>query len=143
MAARDLLGNRATREERSIHMPSAQRMNRRRLKNLAVIALGLALATLGAYNIVVKATWSLMDDGVFWKPGPGGLVASRLAPAGPAARAGVRVGDILLGIDGEDILGAGQVEAAAQMSSPSSWKSRTMFGLSNMPSSTTRCSYKA
>src|SRR6266571_2142337 len=111
MAARDLLGNGTTREERSINMASAQRMNRRRLKNLAVIALGLGLASLGAYNIVVKATGSLMDDGVFWKSGTGGVVASRVAPGGPAARAGVCVGDILLGIDGEDILSAGQVEA--------------------------------
>src|SRR6266540_2918008 len=87
LAARDLLGNGTTREERSINMASAQRMNRRRLKNLAVIALGLGLASLGAYNIVVKATGSLMDDGVFWKSGPGGVVASRVAPGGPAARA--------------------------------------------------------
>ena len=86
VAARDLLGNGKTREERSITMASAQRMNRRRLKKLAVIALGLGLASLGAYNIVIKATWSLMDDGVFWKPGPGGVVASRVAPGGPAAR---------------------------------------------------------
>jgi PAS domain S-box-containing protein len=99
-------------------MASAQRMNRRRLKNLAVIALGLGLASLGAYNIVVKATGSLMDDGVFWKSGPGGVVASRVAPGGPAARAGLRVGDILLGIDGEDLLSAGQVEAILERHQP-------------------------
>src|SRR6266511_4209621 len=118
LAARDLLGNGTTREERSINMASAQRMNRRRLKNLAVIALGLGLASLGAYNIVVKATGSLMDDGVFWKSGPGGVVASRVAPGGPAARAGLRVGDILLGIDGEEILSAGQVEAILERHQP-------------------------
>src|SRR3989475_6373069 len=131
-AARDLLGNGKTREERSIDMASAQRMNRRRLKNLAVIALGLGLASLGAYNIVIKATWSLMDDGVFWKPGPGGVVASRVAPGGPAARVGVRVGDILLGIDGEDILSAGQVEAILERHQPGGPASYSLLRLGDV-----------
>src|SRR5260370_42065205 len=96
LAARDLLGKGKTREERSINMASAQRMNRRRLKNLGVIALGLGLASLGGYNIVAKATWSLMDDGVFWKSGPSGVVASRVAPVWPASRARVPGGAILL-----------------------------------------------
>ncbi|HSB60973.1 MAG TPA: ATP-binding protein, partial [Vicinamibacteria bacterium] len=93
-------------------------MNRRRLKNLAVVAAGLALAALGTYNIVLKATWTLMDDGVLWKSGPEGLVASRVAAGGPAARAGIRTGDILLGIDGEEILSPGQVEAAIERLRP-------------------------
>ena len=42
-------------------------MNQRRLKNALVVVFGLALASVGVYNIVLKATWSLMDDGVFWK----------------------------------------------------------------------------
>jgi len=93
-------------------------MNRRRLKNLVVIALGVGLASLGVYNIVAKATWSLMDDGVFWRSGPSGVVASRVAPGGPAARAGVHVGDLLLGIDGEDILSAAQVDAILERHQP-------------------------
>jgi len=91
-------------------MASAQRQSRRRLKNLLVVAIGSCLASLGAYNLLAKATWSLMDDGVLWKPAPEGVVAARVAPGGPAARVGVDVGDILLAIDGEEVLGAGQVE---------------------------------
>ena len=77
-------------------------MSGRRLKNTIVVLAGFALAALGAYNVVLKATWSQMDDGVFWRQAPQGLVASRLAPGGPAARAGVLEGDILLAVDGEE-----------------------------------------
>jgi PAS domain S-box-containing protein len=86
-------------------------MKASRIKNVAVVLLGLALAGLGVYNIVSKATWSLMDDGVFWKQGPQGVVAGRVAAGGPAARAGVQVGDVLLAVDVEEILSPGQVEA--------------------------------
>ena len=40
--------------------------------SLAVLA-GLALASLGVYNVVLKATWTAVDDGVFWKQAPQGL----------------------------------------------------------------------
>jgi two-component system, NtrC family, sensor kinase len=100
-------------------MASVQRTNRRRLKNLAIIALGVALAALGVYNLVLKATGTLMDDGVFWKPGPEGVVAHRVAAGGPAARAGVQAGDVLLAIDGEETLSPGQVEEALRGRQPS------------------------
>jgi PAS domain S-box-containing protein len=87
-------------------------MTRRGLKNALVVLAGLALATLGVYNIVLKATWTVMDDGVFWREAPQGLVASRLAPGGPAARAGVREGDILVAVDGEEALSPARLESA-------------------------------
>ncbi|HXK11728.1 MAG TPA: ATP-binding protein [Vicinamibacteria bacterium] len=87
-------------------------MTGRRLKNTLVVLAGLALAALGVYNIVLKATWTLMDDGVFWRQAPQGLVASRLDPGGPAARAGVHEGDILLAVDGEEALSPARLESA-------------------------------
>src|SRR5262249_36608036 len=77
---------------------------RRRVKNLAVVLAGALLASLGVYNIVLKATWTLLDDGVFWREGRQGGVAGRVAPGGPAARAGVREGDVLLAVDGDEAL---------------------------------------
>ena len=87
-------------------------MSRWRLKNTLVVIAGLALAALGSYNLVLKATWTPTDDGVFWKRAPQGLVAARLAPGGPAARAGVREGDILLAVDGEEVLSLPRLESA-------------------------------
>src|SRR5512145_2814202 len=85
-------------------------MSRRRLKNSLVVLVGLALASLGVYNLVLKATWTAVDDGVFWKQAPQGLVAARLAPGGPAARAGVREGDVLLAVNGEEALSPARLE---------------------------------
>jgi len=87
-------------------------MKPRRLKNTLIVLAGLALAALGVYNIVLKATWTLMDDGAFWRAAPQGLVAARIAPGGPAARAGVRVGDVLLAIDGEEVLSPSALDRA-------------------------------
>jgi len=41
-------------------------MIQRRAKNALVVLAGLALASLGIYNIVLKATFAPIDDGVFW-----------------------------------------------------------------------------
>jgi two-component system, NtrC family, sensor kinase len=85
-------------------------MSRRRLKNSLVVLAALALASLGVYNVVLKATWTAVDDGVFWKQAPQGLVAARLAPGGPAARAGVREGDVLLAVNGEEVLSPARLD---------------------------------
>ena len=84
----------------------------RRAKNTLVVLAGVVLAFLGVYNLVEKATWTVMDDGVFWKQAPQGLVAARLSPGGPAARAGVRAGDVLLAVDGDEVLSPERLDAA-------------------------------
>ncbi len=82
-----------------------------RLKNLAVVAVALLLTGLGLYNIFLKATWTMLDDGVLWKDAPAGVTAARVAPGGPAALAGVHGGDVLLAIDGDEVLTDEQVQA--------------------------------
>jgi PAS domain S-box-containing protein len=81
----------------------------RKIKNAAVLVLGFVLASLGIYNVILKATWTLMDDGVFWRSGLEGVVAGRVDPGGPAARAGLRVGDLLLALDGQDVISTEQI----------------------------------
>lgn len=95
-------------------------MTRRHLKNTMVVLAGVALAALGVYNIVLKASFTLMDDGVFWRQAPQGLVASRLAPGGPGARAGVRAGDVLIAVDGEEALSPLRLESALASRRPGS-----------------------
>jgi PAS domain S-box-containing protein len=84
-------------------------------KNFAVLAIAFVLASLGIYNIVLKATWTLMDDGVFWKDEAHGVVAGRVAAGGPGDRAGIKVGDVLLAVDGEEVLTSDHVLARLAM----------------------------
>jgi PAS domain S-box-containing protein len=81
-------------------------------RNAAVLFLGAVLALLGLLNLQRKAASAVLDDGVFWKDAAGGVVAGRVASGGPAARAGVRPGDVLLAIDGHEVLAAAEAEEA-------------------------------
>jgi two-component system NtrC family sensor kinase len=93
-------------------------MNGSRLKNVAVLAIALILGALGIYNIFLKATWTLMDDGVFWKQGPQGLYAARVAAGGPGDKAGVRIGDTVLAVDGEEALNPADLQARLARTAP-------------------------
>src|SRR5688572_7175342 len=93
-------------------------MNTSRLKNFAVLGIALVLASLGIYNIFLKATWTLMDDGVFWKQGPQGLYAARVAAGGPGDQAGVRIGDTVLAVDGEEALTPADLQATLARKDP-------------------------
>ena len=93
-------------------------MRRAGVRNAVFVAVALVLGSLGLYNIFLKATWRLMDDGVFWKVAPYGLVAGRIAPDGPAALAGVRVGDVLLALDGEEGPGPQEVQQRLSRTEP-------------------------
>src|SRR3954464_10816386 len=73
---------------------------------LAVVVLLLCLA---AANIYVRSTWSEPEDGVLWKTTPDGVVAEEIAADSPAARAGVKPGDILAEIDREPVDTQGDV----------------------------------
>ena len=71
-------------------------------------AVVLALATLAAVifawlNFVQRETFESPDDGVAWLDTARGPQAWKLAPNSPAARAGVRPGDILLSINGAPV----------------------------------------
>src|SRR5437016_12137994 len=66
----------------------------------AVVAILLGL---GIANIVVRARWRDVDDGVLWVPRTSGLVAAAIAPDSPAVEAGVRPGDLLISIDGSTV----------------------------------------
>src|SRR6516225_6097649 len=62
-----------------------------------------ALLCLAAANIIQRASWSEVEDGVLCKIHDGEVVAAEIAPDTAAARAGLRPGDILQGINGQDI----------------------------------------
>jgi len=71
----------------------------------ALLAVGVvaALLCLAAANVVVRANWSEVEDGVLWIEESQGLVAEEVAPDRAAAVAGLLRGDVLLAINGEAV----------------------------------------
>ncbi|MFN8062010.1 MAG: ATP-binding protein [Vicinamibacterales bacterium] len=84
-----------------------------RLMTLGVVATLLALA---ATNIYLRASWREVEDGVLWMTRADGVVAADVAPHGPAARAGVRAGDVLLAVNGREVERADAVSEIQQSS---------------------------
>ncbi|HYT76148.1 MAG TPA: ATP-binding protein [Vicinamibacterales bacterium] len=62
-----------------------------------------ALLCLAGLNIVRRASWSEVEDGVLWRTINGDVVATEVAPGTAAERAGVQRGDVLLAVDGAPI----------------------------------------
>jgi hypothetical protein len=61
-----------------------------------VLATSSALLALAILDVSRKSRFELLDDGVFWDESGGRVHARRLAPDGPAAKAGLKAGDVLV-----------------------------------------------
>jgi len=79
----------------------------------AALAVVLVLLGLGLTNIYIRATWHEVEDGVLWVVRPDGVTAAELADRAPAAKAGVRLGDVLLAIDGRPVESPADVVVSA------------------------------
>jgi PAS domain S-box-containing protein len=67
------------------------------------------LLCLGIANIMARATWQEVEDGVLWSTSPDGAIVNEVADGSPAARVGLRRGDLLLAIDDRPIESAADV----------------------------------
>src|SRR6185503_1253914 len=67
------------------------------------VAVVVILVTLGVANIVIRAQWREVEDGVLWGSRAEGVTAIDVAGGSAAERAGVRPGDILLAINGAPV----------------------------------------
>jgi len=63
----------------------------------------VALLCLAALNVIQRASWSEVEDGVLWRNSGGDVVAAEVARGTAAGRAGVQPGDIVQAIDGKEI----------------------------------------
>lgn len=70
------------------------------------------LLCLGLANIIARATWQEVEDGVLWRMSAEGVVASEIAPGTPAAAVGLKRGDLLLAIDDRPVQQVPDVVAA-------------------------------
>jgi two-component system NtrC family sensor kinase len=85
-------------------------------RSLLSVTLVATLLGLGLANIALRATWSEVEDGIFWVVGPGGVTAAEVASQGPGAAAGIHPGDVLLAIGLEPIERPGDVIRALHRS---------------------------
>src|SRR5665213_4599946 len=76
------------------------------------------LLCLAIANIVQRATWSEMEDGVLWHMVGGDVVADQIAPRTAADRAGLKPGDVLQEIDDQPVDRVEDVIAALQAATP-------------------------
>ena len=82
------------------------RANARRatwLRLLAQAAVVAALLCLAVANIAVRATWFELEDGALWRVQGEGLTARAIAENSPAAKAGMRAGDVLIAVNGRAV----------------------------------------
>ena len=93
------------------------------------VALVAVLLCLAAANVVVRATWNDVADGVLWADRPEGVTAIEIGPGEAGAAAGLEEGDLLLAIDGTPIDSAGDVVAVLHDSRRSATLSYTLLRL--------------
>ena len=92
--------------------PGLELQRRAWFRATAHIAVVVALICLAAANMHLRWTWSEMEDGVLWSEQAGEIVATEIAPGSPAERADVRPGDLLIAIDGREVVSRDQIWTA-------------------------------
>jgi two-component system NtrC family sensor kinase len=81
-------------------------MNREsQVRSVAVLLFFLTVAAVVFAGFNFNAEWKFVvpDDGVWWVENGGRLTADRVDPGGPGARSGIKPGDQLVSINGEDV----------------------------------------
>ena len=77
---------------------------------LAVLLVA-SLLFLALANVVVRANWREVVDGVLWLDRSGGVTATEVGPGEAGERAGIEVGDVLRAVDGVFVETAADVVA--------------------------------
>ncbi len=107
MAAKLLIENRwVSKPIRPPEGSPPKPMNREsQVRSVAVLLFLLTVAAVVFAGINFNAEWKFVvpDDGVWWVENGGRLTADRVDPGGPGARSGIKPGDQLVSINGEDV----------------------------------------
>ncbi len=86
-----------------MNRPSQRSSWVRTLPSMTTSVIVVALLCLAALNIMQRASWSELEDGVLWKVSGGEVAAAEIAKGTAAERAGLRRGDVLLAIGDREI----------------------------------------
>ena len=78
-------------------------------RSIFAVSIVVVLFALGVANIVVRAQWHEVEDGVFWGARAEGVTAVDVAHGSAADAAGVQSGDILLAVNGAPVQTAADV----------------------------------
>jgi two-component system NtrC family sensor kinase len=83
-----------------------KRMNREsQVRSVAVLLFVLTVAAVIFAGFNFNAEWKFLvpDDGVWWVEHGGRLTADRVEPSGPGAKSGIKPGDQLVSINGQEV----------------------------------------
>src|ERR1700720_3705635 len=108
MAAKLLIEDQSGVDLRPSHprgSPSKPMNRESQVRSVAVLLFLLTVAAVVFAGFNFKAEWKFLvpDDGVWWVENGGHLTADRLDPSGPGARSGIKPGDQLVSINGEEV----------------------------------------
>src|SRR4051794_39297195 len=78
-------------------------------RTLFAITLAAVLLALGIANMRLRARGNGVEDGVLWADRAEGVTAVDVASKSPAAGAGVRSGDVIIGVNGTPVLSAAEL----------------------------------
>jgi len=82
---------------------SMNRESQARFVAIILFLLTVAAVVFAGFNFRKEAESAVPDDGIWWVERSGGLVAESVDPNGPGARGGVKVGDVLVSVNGQDV----------------------------------------
>jgi len=72
-------------------------------RTLFAVAVVFVLVSLGVENIRLRARWHEVEDGVLWSQLAEGVTAKEVAAGSAGDLAGIRQGDVLIGVNGQPI----------------------------------------
>src|ERR1700728_1003810 len=86
--------------------PPSKSMNREsqvRFVAVLLFLLTVAAVVFAGFNFDAELKASIPDDGVWWVEHRGRLTADRVDPSGPGAKSGIKPGDQLVAVNGQDV----------------------------------------
>ncbi|HET9307678.1 MAG TPA: ATP-binding protein [Candidatus Sulfotelmatobacter sp.] len=106
--------------------PVSKSMNREsqaRFIAVLLFLLTVAAVVFAGFNFQTERKATAPDDGVTWVERDGGLVADQVDPDGPGAKAGIKLGDKVASVNGQDVKNTSDLER--QLYRTGIWSSAT------------------